>query len=455
MNFLALLDRSPYDFMLTMSSLDKEIMTRKKVNGVSLSAYEFYFGDTTGKGFTDAQIKEREEYRMVVDRLWGKDNAKHVSRVMETWHQLYNYYERSQMNWVIDPATGNPVLDGSGNHTYGKLDEKKIKQIQDRVHFMMSTAAGNVKMRKTSQMEAEDIGTSAEAQRLAQIMLGGDGLQGYFRGLNEDFADHAGHEHHIGDKKFFHSLAIVWFEIEQRKIIPSTNEMVLEPYFQEIAVDGEDVLARTWSDPKTYHDIATGFVTIDQMMKDEAAGNPKPMDEFMQKITALAANEGAEGMARLNYIVGYIRLKFLQEHHNARDIHPMLPGPGRIPGLNKIPILNKWKNIHFPSLLVGNPFITRKELAYSTLYHDKNAVTKSSEELRNMIHDWAHKRWIPLEGKYSAHWLEESLRIDKGTYLTHEVIPSMVSLMTLLFIIMQLRQAYEEEFGQGQQKKAH
>ena len=433
MNFLALIDRSPYDFMLNMSTLEGEIMAVKTDgNGKKISAHDFYFSD--GISLNKAQQKERKLFRKRLERKWGEENVDHVARIMEYWDRAATFYlpvaiKTFKEKFRKDNNGQNPTDD----QIKGVDLEVAMKLAQQRTYLIMGTAAGSVKMKNKSEMTDVDVvsnnpdGLDEQAFMRAQFLRGDVGLQHYFYDpkRKEHFGDKDGEEGRLGSKGFFYTLATRWFELEQRKLIPSTSETRLEPILSKIASVGDDVIARAWEDIPGYGEVGQAFVTFDQMLRSESRGDPKAMDEFMQNITKLASKEGNEGMFMRQYIVGYARQLFFKKFgHETID-----------------------------------PLYNPRTSSDSRTHFGPHAKQKSTEETRLELHEWYKRGWLPLESlpdtpedkDFSVHSLMKALSVDTKTYAMNEYLPKTMSLLLLMYILAQLKQAYDEEF---EQKKA-
>ena len=389
MNFERLLGRSPLDFLLIMSRLEKEIVTTKGVKRVkdgrefdaTISAYEFYFGNRDGIKLTKAQEKDRSKYLEKLEKRWGKDNTKRVGRVMQFWHEAYGFYQDEFRGTYRAQHGGQEPSEAEMVANF----KKSVSRARARTYHVLGSAAEIVKKTNKRQMTREDIVSedpTDEENFFVAVCLDGDGLQEYFHGLGEKYADGEGKEDHLGDKKFFYTLAVRWFDIDQRKLLPSTNEVKLEPLFDKVAVVGEDLVSRQWGDPPVYNEVVKSISIFDQFLRAEARGDVKGMEEFMGKITALASNEGNEGMWKLAFGVLLPRLEFFQRTGHA----------------------------------IIDPFWNPRYASDSKVMIGPYAADYVTEQLRLMTYDFEKKGWLPHDGPFSGESLRKILRIDTTTY---------------------------------------
>lgn len=433
MNFLALLDRAPGDFIVRLATLEPEIMaTKKNASDEPISAYEFYFG-SEGK-LNSVQKQDRKAYIEKLEYKWGRDNVDHIARVMQYWDNAYKHYNTSRLQADIETdliakfkAKENRDPD---NEEREKLHKKAINQAfskatnqaHRRTYKVMGAALGSVKMKNKSRMDENDVigGSSEEQDFFRRQFLMNGGLQGYFHGLNEKFGDQKGQEGQLGDKGFFYTLAARWCDIEERKIIPSTSDIRLEPQYDNIAQLGESALFRQMDDPEGFSEAIKTLPIIDQLFRAESRGDPKQMTELLESIKTLAGKEGNDGMWKAMWTVLFPRLEFFQR-----------TGHG-----------------------IADPFFNENIASDSKLAFGPNSVHYVTEQLRMLAIDCGNKGLLPWKGPYSVESLMYVLRIDTKTYVAFEVFPTALMIFIFMFLSQQALKAYEQEFELSQKKAA-
>lgn len=436
MNFLATLDRAPGDFIVRLATLEPEIMaTKKDSSGKSISAYEFYFG-SAGK-LNNIQRQDRNSYIEKLEYKWGKENAPHIARIMKYWDRAYAHYYDSSMEASLKTSLEAEFL--KKNSRPPNSDEKKVlhekaiektfssavKSGHKRTYKVMGAALGSVKMKNKPRMDEGDLGGNnptdpelAFFQR--EFLMNGDGLQNYFHGLGEKFGNEEGQEGQLGDKGFFYTLAARWCDIEQRKIIPSTSDIRLEPQYDNISKIGESALFRQMDDPEGFSESIKTMPIIDQLYRSEARGDPKQMMELLESIKTLAGKEGNDGMWKAMWTVVFPRLEFFQRTGHA----------------------------------IANPMWNYKTASDSKMAFGPKSVDYVTEQLRMLAMECGEKGYLPWTGPYSVESLMYVLRIDTMTYVTAEVIPTSLLVIMFMFLGQQALKSYQQEFELSQKKAA-
>lgn len=403
-NFLALLERSPYDYLMNMSQLEPKLMdvinaTTKDGKKQSMSAFEFYFLHKTSD-FIEADGNTREQFLTRLHGRWGAENIKHLEKVAQSWHRIYKELGKDKDGNPLQKKDGKPI-DEAGKRDY--------------VYQFMSSAVEKVKMENKVMMTADDIAD----QNVAHIFFDENGIVPYMHNLHEEFADNPGQEGELGSEGFFRQTAHLWWDLDHPNLLPNSNDMKQLPFFQAVAVgSGETIYSRLWNDVAGWNKTVAQLMNLDTILMDTAKS--KKMDKIMElhaSIFQLKGFIGPDKAQQLNYILAQATIRYFQEHF-----------------LNRMPLPF---NILMPlSAGVG------KGISLSVLHQSYEAWTWKEEEIRHYIHEMLTSDQI---SEQMAHQLERAIGADTEKYFLLQAGPTMSVVLLYIMIATMIQKANKEE----------
>lgn len=409
MNFQALLERSPYDFLTNISQLEHKLIGMFDVtldDGKTkrqMSAYDYLFGGSRIKLCKADKETRRIELNAILKR-WGKENIKPLSQVALAWHRI-NTQLRDNKGVLMN-------LDAKGEYKYNK--EKTLTY----VYGIMANATEKVKMEDRATTTAADIAD----QNLADIFFDSNGLVTYLKGREEYFASEKGQEHEIGENGFFRTMADLWFNLDHVNILPSTNDMKQLPFFKNIGEKtGEDVFVRQWKDVAAWSKMMEQVGNFDKILIETSQS--KKLDKLLELHKTIQDLEGVLGISKaqeLNAIMAQATIRFFQEHT-----------------LRRLPM---------PFNLLGG-FMTN-DASLSRLHSpDLNAWTWKEEEIGEYLFKM---RVNHVLSKEMADEIQKLVGADMLKYGTLQVLPTIVMIAIWLTISKFIDIATKEA---GPQKK--
>jgi hypothetical protein len=292
-----------------------------------------------------------------------------------------------------------------------------MKKSQERFYMRMTEASEKVKYGNKLQMDKTDIihgEDDEEGKFFANTFFDENkGLVSYFNKHSEDFANNGGEDAlRMGDKKFFYKLAYRWYEIDKKNLMPNTNEMRQDPFFEYVAKGDEQLYPRIWADVDKFSKVGDQLVNLDSILQNAALTGK--IDEIMKLHGSIQTLEGSLGVVnvnKFNYIIANAVTRFFQEDYR-----------------NRFP---------FPFNMVTGLFAGGRNSALSTIHYGSGSMTWKEEEIRDYAHQLFQKGYLQEKGKWSAHMLElavgaDTLKYGLSSATSISFIIFMVTLTTLI-----------------------
>ncbi|MEN9327453.1 MAG: hypothetical protein RI947_261 [Candidatus Parcubacteria bacterium] len=469
MNFQGLLERSPYDFMINMMQLEPDLsktikLTKASAEPQTLTAYEYYFTDGAFiSDLTDAEKKERQRIKKHFLRRWaeneedvkgpkvddafkGDANIKQLGKVALVWHKVYQEYAKrdeegkiisynegkakEKMEEIMTLAAEKVKLTNKYSMTKEDIVQKMSDEEKEARRVQIKEEAGGDEekaKREISAFEKMQNDKEHESEFFNSLFLGNEGLIAQLAIINEKqqklddkFGDLDGKPGALGAKKFFHALAYRWYEVDERDILPNTNEMKQIPMFKHMAKAGEETFTRLWGDIEKINGVLDKLMNLDNILLGIAStGKLDPVYKLHEEIQGLEGTITIEGAQKWNYILATVVARFFQEDYK-----------GRFP---------------WPLSIVMTPM--SRSISLSTLHNGYNSLTWKEEEIRLYAHHLWKEGYLGEKGKWSKEMLEKQLGASNLKYGLLQVVPSLLSVIAFSGVVKMVSTAFSEEWN--------
>lgn len=403
MNFKAVMERSPYDFMIVMNQLEPKLNTLITVGSKKYSCYQYYFTDNVAK--TQAEQVEKLRFLKSLDTKWGSENREHIARVAKIWHDTF-----------MSGLFYNDGVDPSSVAVGDELDNVNTRKAEAAMYDVMTFALTQVKVKHKGRMTGEDFmvdatDNSPDNQKFAENsrffrdqFVGDDGLLNYFDKLKERFGDKKGEELFLGTHGFFTQWSKVWEMQMGKNMFATTNELLEGYIFDNITEAGPDVFVRLWGDLTGWNKAVDSLITLDKKLLD--AGEAHKLDRIyevhkeMQTLDGMISKRGAQKHNR--------QIAFLVARYFQTDWHT------RIPGAN----------------LLGT-LVKGKDTALSTLHGEMTSMTMNNGAIHDYLHHLVSEGFIDEE---DMEIILENVGADLKKFMTVTGSPTIV-LVGATFIV--------------------
>ncbi len=374
MNFQAVMERSPYDFMMIMNQLEpklNQIITSGVSNGLlKYTCWEYYFSDIPPMTLEDQ--KKKAEYIRSLEAKWGHENLKHIEKIARIWHDTYKSGLFYKQGVNPDNIKSDDILNN--------VDTSKA---QASMYDVMTFALTQVKLKHKSSMTEDDFMLKhkeddtketkdfvAQSEFFKNQFLGENGLIPHFRNENEEFGGKKGEEMYLGTKGFFTQWSSVWEMQMGKNMFATTNELMEGFIFDHIDKSGPDVFVRLWGDLAGWNKAVDSLITLDKKLLD--AGESHKLDKIFEVHKEIQTLEGMiskRGAQKHNRQIAFLVARYFQT-----DWHT------RIPGAN----------------LLGT-FMKGKDTALSTLHGEMTSLTMNNGAIHDYLHHLVSEGFIDEE----------------------------------------------------------
>lgn len=403
MNFKAVMERSPYDFMVIMNQLEPKLNTLVTVGSKKYSCYQYYFTDNVAK--TQAEQVEKLRFLKSLDTKWGAENREHIARVAKIWHDTF-------MSGLFYNDGVDPLSVAAGD----ELDNVNTRKAEAAMYDVMTFALTQVKVKHKARMTGEDFmvdatDNSPDNQKFAEHsrffrdqFVGDDGLLNYFDKLKERFGDKKGEELFLGTHGYFTQWSKVWEMQMGKNMFATTNELLEGYIFDNITEAGPDIFVRLWGDLTGWNKAVDSLITLDKKLLD--AGESHKLDKIyevhkeMQTLEGMISKRGAQKHNR--------QIAFLVARYFQTDWHT------RIPGAN----------------LLGT-LVKGKDTALSTLHGEMTSMTMNNGAIHDYLHHLVSEGFIDEE---DMEIILENVGADLKKFMTVTGSPTIV-LIGATFIV--------------------
>lgn len=427
--FFYYLQRNPGELFLIISQMVPELAAGLTEDGTDTG---FVFLTENERAHNREYKKLDKKGREMVERRekelisrWGEDNFRILIQLRKWVIDNAKSISGGKIKEFIDTLTSESLVAFQGLY-------ERIKTITDVNSLTENQLKDYLKVKR------EDFRTDGDGQRIAEAILGENGLIRILTGLPPDnldsYLDNFGDFDQAGRENFFYRLANNWMILEG-DVNPFASDVNHYEAFASIGAVGEDMISRFQGDVDfVFKELIKNLGDLERILARAArSGSLEEIYKFHEHLyIALSSTISSEYAHRANYILATIVAKFFMEHNLARDV--------------------RFKYL-FPMNLIFKMSLGKKLSLSKFLLNDYHAWSWDDNALRTYFMALSHGYGglsfpvIPEKGAWSEELLNRAFETTNIEFFIGDVIPTVGWGLALFIILMAIKKALEETEG--------